>query len=483
MWRLPGEGGPASAEACALAHLELFDYRSALPHDAALSPALSLLADLWQVGLYPQLVHIRDLLLLLLSDQGVALPSGVAEEHGAGEYVTALGQLVEQDAFIRLRNAHLGPTALATAVARLVRQAPAGDKFRPPTGSERAVLAALARPHQPPPADATGLLPPGTGEAWKKALLALDLEELRAIHALGADRISPWGLAAAGLSLDGLPELLRPVLGAVLRLLPMEHAARRSNRRTAGLAGGDGFTEITNRGNLDNLLPTEHAFPADLLQARLLQREALFFGREVSAPLTADTTWVLVDAGPAMTGDPLLLARAVAWAARSVAGPGTEAAFFGPVCGERQVIERPADRWFLLYGDAPPAESNASTTGLWKQLERDLEARPAGGPDVHLLIVSHDLFGVDESGLVLAGLEAIAAQADLRLVLIELPRDPPPPQPGVEDWQALEDLSRIPEWVMSGPSLEPEPLPWQILRDRGVSVTLVPLGMLWDDPA
>lgn len=444
-FRVPWRGRPAALDACALAHLQSTAH--AWAPDQPLGPGVDLLAKLWRAGVFPALVWLQDLLAAL---SGVrARPAADAVLPARRAYHEALARLADHPAAVRLRRARLGPMAMATAVGRMLRAGPAPTRFRPPPGTDREALAALRTAEPVTADDAPDLLPAGALEAWEAALAALDPGELAAVEALGVDVLGQPFLQR-DLHLEVLPEAVRPILQAALRLLPsLLDAPRRE--RAGSSRGVGGLVELARRGNLENLLPTEHAFPADLHAARLLLGEALYYGREADAPRHRAHTWLVLDTGVEMAGDPLLLARAVALAAARAQRQEVSFSFFDAALGPRRRVERPEDAWYVIHGEAPRRSGRRSPRAVWEALAAEARRLPA---HAHVLILTHSLVGLDDPPALLDTLAGLGDRVDLRLVLID------PPRP---------DLHRL-----------PDQLPWHTLQARGARVALVPVGWLWE---
>lgn len=445
LYRAPWSGAAAALDQCALAHLEGLPY--AWAPDQPLGPAVDLLARLWRAGVYPALVWAPDLLAALRGVRPVqASPETASPARRA--YHQAVARVAEHPATEKLRRAGLGPAARITAVGRMLRASPSAERFKPPPGREREVLAAL-RTAEPAAADAASLLPAGLLEAWEATLGALDPSELAAIEALGVDVVGQPFLEG-DLHLDVLPEAVRPILHAALRMLPglLDAPAR---ERAGSFRGVGGLTELVRRGNLDNLLPAEHAFPAEMHAARLLLGEALYYGREAQAPRHRAHTWLVLDTSVEMAGDPSLLARAVALAASRAAHQEVSFSLFDATLGPRRRIERPADAWHLVYGEGPRRGVRRTTRPVWEALCAEARKLPA---HAHVVVLSHALVAAEEPSALLDPLAGLLDRVDLRFVLIDFPRP---------------ELHRV-----------PERLPWQVLRERGARVALVPVGWLWE---
>lgn len=473
-----GPSHPAAATAleCAGAHLASWALRCIEPHVLPMAPALELLERLWRSGRYPPLLWVHDLLALVAGGE-VGLPPGLEPEAAPRAWRAALTRLYGSAALRRLQAQRPGWPAIATAVGRLLSQGePAASLalFRPPAGQELPTAEAVRRGTGTGGTFDVELLQPPDG-LWEKVLASLDLEELRLLDQLGDPAIGLPGCLTGGVAVEVLPESVRAVLGALLRLLPREVRPGRQRGKAAALAGFGGYGEIVRKGGLDQLLPSEHAFRA-ALPARLIQGEALYYGRESHPPQRHEATWLLLDASAAMLGDPLLLARAIGVAAARLARRRVEFAFFDEQLGPWQTIERPADLWQLIHGRAalpPPAgQPLPGTQAVWPKLLRRLRARGEAAGQVHLVVISHEFLGAEEEGTVVQGLQAIAEEVDLRLVMIEFPdlrhHAPSQQDPGFERWM----------WL--GPTLIPARPPWKVLAESGVPVAKIPVTRLWE---
>ena len=100
---------------------------------------------------------------------------------------------------------------------------------------------------------------------------------------------------------------LQPLINAGLRLSPRLRPAEEV---------GVGATDLSNRGTVDRLLLTEHAYPPELFTARLANHEALYLHRERPPAPTDEPTAIAVEITLRMWGTPRLLAYGIALAAQ-----------------------------------------------------------------------------------------------------------------------------------------------------------------------
>ncbi|MDB6070415.1 MAG: hypothetical protein JWL81_1586 [Verrucomicrobiales bacterium] len=124
------------------------------------------------------------------------------------------------------------------------------------------------------------------------------------------------------LELDPDPELC--AIAAIARRMVAMFALPRPAGFPQELPVG-GISDITNRGPLDRLLPSELAAEDDMLMARLANHEALYFRRDSPPDEPASERLILMDSGIQLWGLPRLYALAAALglqAAASGAGAG-----------------------------------------------------------------------------------------------------------------------------------------------------------------
>ena len=105
---------------------------------------------------------------------------------------------------------------------------------------------------------------------------------------------------------------LLPQLQAGLRLSP---ALRASTELSIGAA------DLTNRGTVDRLLLSEHAYDRDTFTARVANNEALYLDREPPPTPSDEPATVAIDVTMPMWGTPRLLAYGLALAAQLRIGP------------------------------------------------------------------------------------------------------------------------------------------------------------------
>lgn len=84
-----------------------------------------------------------------------------------------------------------------------------------------------------------------------------------------------------------------------------------------------GISDITNRGPLDRLLPSELAAGDDMLMARLANHEALYFRRDSPPDEPSSERIILMDSGVQLWGLPRLYALAAALGLQAAAGSGS----------------------------------------------------------------------------------------------------------------------------------------------------------------
>ncbi|MGB1251009.1 MAG: SUMF1/EgtB/PvdO family nonheme iron enzyme [Candidatus Promineifilaceae bacterium] len=111
------------------------------------------------------------------------------------------------------------------------------------------------------------------------------------------------------LNLTGLPAAVLAVMSQTLKLLP-----RLSESKMLGgmqLYPEGGFAGLARKGSLDNLLPTELAYDEAYFVHRIVNHEALYYGRERQKDKQRELAYVVMQTGFGLGGDGDVLCRAV----------------------------------------------------------------------------------------------------------------------------------------------------------------------------
>jgi hypothetical protein len=200
--------------------------------------------------------------------------------------------------------------------------------------------------------DWTELLPAAVLARIEANLAALDRNELRFLARYGpalAGAPGPQELVDL-LALTGLPAAARLAVSQGLRLLPRLNT--NSSRGSVQTYPEGGYEGLARTGSLDSLLPTEAAYPRPLFLHRVLNGEALYYGRERPREKRKELAFVVTQLGPGLGGDGEVLARAALLAlGRSLAGQGHEVwySFAGPELSEPRPLSRPGELARVLY--------------------------------------------------------------------------------------------------------------------------------------
>ncbi|ETR66051.1 MAG: hypothetical protein OMM_05819 [Candidatus Magnetoglobus multicellularis str. Araruama] len=102
------------------------------------------------------------------------------------------------------------------------------------------------------------------------------------------------------------PEVKR-IISQVLRLIPrISHKIKRSGVQTYAMGGYEG---MTGKGNFDSLVLTEFAYPQDIFLHRLLNYEALYYGREGDQDQKKELAYIISQSGLEVLGDYDLLSK------------------------------------------------------------------------------------------------------------------------------------------------------------------------------
>ena len=129
--------------------------------------------------------------------------------------------------------------------------------------------------------------------------------------------------------LDSLPPALTDLYSQLLTITPKLTFADHRGSQTYSCGGYHG---LTHKGGLDNLALSEYLYPDALLQHRILNREALYYGREGEREKRRRITLIITQSGLEMSGTTNHLARAVTLAAITIlrnSGGDLRHSFFG----------------------------------------------------------------------------------------------------------------------------------------------------------
>ncbi|MCP4371330.1 MAG: hypothetical protein GY797_24915, partial [Deltaproteobacteria bacterium] len=180
-----------------------------------------------------------------------------------------------------------------------------------------------------------------------------------------------------------------------------------------------GYAGLTRKGNLDSLLPTELAYDDDMFYHRLLNREALYYGREGEAERQKGLAWIITESGLTMPGDRELLSKGLSLALAAVLserGYRVQQSFLSERLTEPKAAGGEYDPGEILYYRSRgwvdlPGALPALTAGL-KRLRGQSER-------VELLWVVNRSFGIDEGAALAEPFKALRELAVQRGWLIE----------------------------------------------------------------
>jgi formylglycine-generating enzyme required for sulfatase activity len=329
---------------------------------------------------------------LLLSQPGAGLrlakPAHLPFDLDTAAYLAFLQRLAAQPLVRDLPTWRpaLADAGLAVVLARLAEGLELPDAYVPPAGPAGVVFVrqlgeALERTD---PAQLWHTTPPDKRPDWNKLLPAAALARVEA-NLRGLDRqelrfLAQYGPGLAGapdardlsdlLALTGLPEAARLALSQSLRLAP--RLALTAHRGGVQLYPEGGYEGLANRGSLDSLLPTEAAYPRALFLHRVLNGEALYYGRERPPERRRELALLVAQTGPGLGGDGDVLARALLLAlGQALAGRGHEVLYSlaGPELTEPRPLGKPGEVARVLYHrEATPADPGAVLRGVLQRL-------------------------------------------------------------------------------------------------------------------
>jgi WD40 repeat protein len=263
----------------------------------------------------------------VLTRPAAELPDLPAPEESAGknpgkEYEALLAELSrsglrEEIAELRLSDRELG-TLLDHCLAGLACEPrPAAPADQPAARIIRLLEATLTG-NEPEKAAATGstsktspFLPPDQIERLRRRLLKLNRGSIRLLLDLAAaeNPVSAGAELFSRLPEESLPPKLGELYCEILARTPKTAFADHRGSQTAAAGGYQG---LTHKGDLDSLSLSEHLYPEALLRHRILNREALYYGREAERPRRRRLNLVLLQAGLETRGTARELGRALA---------------------------------------------------------------------------------------------------------------------------------------------------------------------------
>ncbi|HLN26518.1 MAG TPA: hypothetical protein VK395_02095 [Gemmataceae bacterium] len=258
----------------------------------------------------------------------------------------------------------LTDAVIAVLLARLVEGLDLPDAYRlPPGAATRPFISSLgAAVEEVVPAQLWTATPPAERQEhllWDTAmdriqrnLRALDRDELGFLVHYGTCLVSapdPRDLLDL-LALTGLPAAAVLAQRASLRLLPCVS----DPRTTGGLQSypEGGYEGIARTGSLDSLLPSEAIYPDEIFLHRLVNGEALYYGRECLRERQRQLAYVIMQTGWGLGGDGQVLARALLLAlgqAMSRRGYDLFYSFAGSELDEPRTFDKPGEVGRILY--------------------------------------------------------------------------------------------------------------------------------------
>jgi hypothetical protein len=208
----------------------------------------------------------------------------------------------------------------------------------------------------------------------ERNLQVLDREELRFLAQYGAPFLgSPDPRTLLDLlSLTGLPAHARLALSQTLRFLPQVSA--NAKHRLGGIQTypEGGYEGLARQGSLESLLPSENAYPEDLFLHRILNHEALYYGRERPREQRRELAYLVGQLGWGLEGDGQVLVRALLLAlGQAMRKLGYEVFYSlaGATLSEPHSLEKPAEVGRLLYAqERRGVNSEAVLRGVLEQL-------------------------------------------------------------------------------------------------------------------
>lgn len=390
---LPFEGDRAAAGAGLPADFKIIMHLQTWPlsHVASASAgaAVQWLRGAGATGRSLPFFLVHDLGMLCASAslrKAIARPEYLPEEMNTSAYSSFLKRLAGHPAVREVGTWHLSDAVISAILTRLLAGISFSQHYALPPGEEAPSFAAklLAEIKQTEPrriwletdpADRPGLahLLPAQALAQIEANLhRLGLDELRFLHQYGP-RFTSEPDARELLDLFhfvDLPAEARAVMSQVLQLLPVVSQALHAAGAQTYAAGG--YAGLTRKGSQDSLVPSELAYPREMFAHRLVNQEALYYGREGERERRRALACVVTQAGLEMLGDAEVLARALTLAlAQTLQRRGYEV--WQGFAGSRWLppghMNAPSDFYRILYfRDRACVQAAACLQGMYEQL-------------------------------------------------------------------------------------------------------------------
>lgn len=348
-------------------HLMTLPLSHAIP-SAPSRPALWLRA-VAALGFSAPLCAVRDMGTLLTQPRNrlkTARPDYLPEDVDTSAYLSFLRRLSAHPLLDEMSRWDISDLMAGVILAKLISGVTFPEIYAIPAGAEAVNFAkrlgAALRKADPEslwrnadPADRpdlTTLFSRDTMAKIETNLRRLDPDELRFMHRYGP-RLSgspdPRELLDM-FSLLELPPNIRLAVSQVMRLLP-----RVSERAGAGSVQSyamGGYEGLSRKGSLDSIVPTELAYPEDIFMHRIMNREALYYGREGDQEYRRELAYIVTQSGTEMMGDGEILSRGLTLAlARTMARRGYDVrqSFAGSQWTPPAGTDRGADVHRILY--------------------------------------------------------------------------------------------------------------------------------------
>ncbi len=232
---------------------------------------------------------------------------------------------------------------------------------------------------------------------------------IRAIQQHLAGKVE--SLAEVELDMTGLPPFTRLALSQTLRRLPQVAGSPTVGGVQRFPEGG--YEGLARSGSLDSLHPTELAYPEPLFLHRVLNREALYYGRESPRQRRRELAYVILQTGWGLGGDGQIMARALLLAlAQTLRRRGYEVvySFAGRSLSEPGPLTSPAHVARVLHHqEAARTDEEAALNSVHGHLRTWHETYP--GRQVLWIIGEHfDADHYDQHSPLYAALHAEAGQ-------------------------------------------------------------------------
>jgi formylglycine-generating enzyme required for sulfatase activity len=290
------------------------------------------------------------------------------------------------------------------------------------------------------------------------------------------------------LSLLNLPSIGQHIVSQMLRLIPMVQTS--SQKKGGQVYPMGGYEGISTKGDIDNLIPSEFCYQADMLFHRIFNHESLYYSRESIPDTEKELIWIIAQTGLDMKGDADIIVRSLSlalWHQLKQRDVDIYHSFMGKTLTPPRKLQKISDiHSILYYKDKGWQAPDVILPEIIQRLKNEKE----NYPQRHVYWILSEHWDADFYDTHCAWYDDIKKQASFNhAYLIQsgfLPVKTPAVSTNFSSFQTISTdilstadiLSHIPtaEKTMASISLEPEAPAKQIVNSLGMTFVLIPAG-------